>query len=47
MDSLQNIEIFVRVAQTQNFTVAARQLRLARSVVTNRIQQLEEYVGAP
>ena len=47
MDRLQNIETFVRVAQTQNFTEAARQLRIARSVVTNRIQQLEEYVGAP
>lgn len=47
MDRLQNIETFVRVAQTQNFTEAARQLRVARSVVTTRIQQLEEYVGAP
>jgi DNA-binding transcriptional LysR family regulator len=47
MDRLQNIETFVRVAQTENFTEAARQLRVARSVVTTRIQQLEEYVGAP
>ncbi|MCW5238884.1 LysR family transcriptional regulator [Verminephrobacter eiseniae] len=43
MDRLQNIETFVRVAQTQNFTEAARQLRVARSVVSTRIQQLEEY----
>lgn len=47
MDRLQNIETFVRVAQTQNFTEAARQLRVARSVVSTRIKQLEEYVGAP
>lgn len=47
MDRLQNIETFVRVAQTQNFTEAARQLRVARSVVTTRIQQLEQYVGVP
>jgi len=47
MDRLQNIETFVRVAQTQNFTEAARQLRVARSVVTTRIKQLEEHVGAP
>ena len=47
MDRLQNIEAFVRVAQTQNFSEAARQLRVARSVVTTRVQQLEEYVGAP
>ncbi|WP_265303096.1 LysR family transcriptional regulator [Verminephrobacter eiseniae] len=47
MDRLQNIETFGRVAQTQNFTATARQLRIARSVVSTRIQQLEEYVGAP
>ena len=47
MDRLQNVETFVRVAQTRNFTEAARQLRVARSVVTTRIKQLEEYVGSP
>lgn len=47
MDRLQNIETFVRVAQTQSFAEAARQLRVAKSVVTTRIKQLEEYVGAP
>lgn len=47
MDRLQNIETFVRVAETKNFSEAARQLRVARSVITNRIQQLEEHVGAP
>lgn len=46
MDRLQCIETFVRVAQTQNFAEAARQLRVSRSVVTTRIQQLEHYVGA-
>lgn len=47
MDRLQNIETFVRVAETHNFTEAARQLRVARSVVTNRVKQLEDYVGSP
>lgn len=47
MDRLQNIETFVRVAETQNFTEAARQLRVARSVVTTRVKQLEDHVGAP
>ena len=47
MDLLVNIEAFVRVAQTQSFSEAARQLRVARSVVTTRIKQLEDYVGAP
>jgi DNA-binding transcriptional LysR family regulator len=47
MDRLQNIETFVRVAQTRSFAEAARQLRVARSVVTTRIKQLEDYLGAP
>lgn len=47
MDRLQNIETFVRVAQTQSFAEAARQLRVAKSVVTTRVKQLEDYLGAP
>lgn len=47
MDRLQNIETFVRVAQTQSFVEAARQMRVSRSVVTTRVKQLEQYVGAP
>lgn len=47
MDRLQALETFVKVAQTGNFSTAARQLELSRSVVTERIQQLERYVGAP
>jgi len=47
MDLLLNIEAFVRVAQTQSFSEAARQLRVARSVVTTRVKQLEDHVGTP
>ncbi len=47
MDRLQNIETFVRVAQVQSFAEAARQLRLSKSVVTTRVKQLEDYLGAP
>jgi DNA-binding transcriptional LysR family regulator len=47
MDRLENIETFVRVAETQSFAEAARQMRVAKSVVTSRIKQLEDYVGAP
>jgi DNA-binding transcriptional LysR family regulator len=47
VDRLQNIETFVRVAQTQSFAEAARQLRVAKSVVTTRIKQLEDYLGSP
>lgn len=47
MDRLQNIETFVRVAEAKSFAEAARQLRIARSAVTTRIQQLEDYIGTP
>lgn len=47
MDRLQNLETFVRVAQAQSFAEAARQMRVAKSVVTTRIRQLEDYLGAP
>lgn len=47
MDRLETIETFVRVAETQSFAEAARQLRVARSVVTARVKQLEDHVGAP
>lgn len=45
MDRFLCIEAFVRVAQTQSFAEAARQLRLSKSVVTTRVQQLEEVLG--
>ena len=38
MDRLENIETFVRVAQTQSFAEAARQMRVAKSVVTSRVK---------
>jgi DNA-binding transcriptional LysR family regulator len=47
MDRFLAIEAFVRVAESRSFAEAARQLRVARSVVTARIQQLEAHVGAP
>ena len=47
MDRFLAIDAFVRVAESQSFAGAARQMRVSRSVVTARIQQLEEFVGAP
>jgi DNA-binding transcriptional LysR family regulator len=47
MDRFVAIDAFVRVAETESFAEAARQLRVSRSVVSTRIQQLEEFVGAP
>jgi DNA-binding transcriptional LysR family regulator len=47
MDRFLAIDAFVRVAEVRSFAEAARQMRVSRSVVTARIQQLEEFVGAP
>lgn len=47
MDRFAAIDAFVRVAESQSFAEAARQMRLSRSVLTARVQQLEEFVGAP
>ena len=47
MDRYLSIEAFVRVADTGSFAEAARQLGVSGSVVTHRIQQLEQFVNAP
>lgn len=47
MDRFAAIDTFVRVAESQSFAEVARQMRVSRSVVTSRIRQLEEFVGAP
>jgi DNA-binding transcriptional LysR family regulator len=47
MDRFLAIDGFVRVAESQSFAQAARQMRVSRSVVAARIQRLEEFVGAP
>jgi len=47
MDRFLSIEAFVRVAETQCFSEAARQLGVSKSVVTARVQQLEDFLAAP
>jgi DNA-binding transcriptional LysR family regulator len=47
MDRFLSIEAFVTVAETQSFAEAARQIRVSKSVISTRVQQLEDYVGAP
>lgn len=47
MDRFLSIEAFVDVAETRSFAETARRMRLSKSVITTRIQQLEEHVGAP
>jgi DNA-binding transcriptional LysR family regulator len=45
MDILMSMEAFVRAAEAQSFASAARQLGVAKSVVTSRVKQLEEHFG--
>jgi DNA-binding transcriptional LysR family regulator len=45
MDIYLSIEAFVRAAEAGNFANAARQIGVAKSVITTRVQHLEEYLG--
>ncbi|ALL67167.1 Transcriptional regulator, LysR family [Paraburkholderia caribensis MBA4] len=47
MDLFMSMEAFVRAAEAQSFASAARQLGVAKSVVTSRVKQLEEHFGVP
>lgn len=47
MDKLQCMEAFVRVAESGSFIKASEQLGVTRSVISNRIQQLENFIKAP
>jgi DNA-binding transcriptional LysR family regulator len=45
IDTLVNIGAFIRVARLGSFSAAARDLRIAPSVVTKRVSQLEKQLG--
>jgi Bacterial regulatory helix-turn-helix protein, lysR family len=47
MDRFLCIQAFVRVAETEGFATAARQLGVTPSVITSRIKQLELFFQAP
>jgi DNA-binding transcriptional LysR family regulator len=47
MDHLASIRTFLRVADVENFSEAARQLGLPKSLVTKRINALEQALGIP
>jgi DNA-binding transcriptional LysR family regulator len=47
MDHLASIRTFLRVADVESFSEAARQLGLPKSLVTRRIGQLETALGIP
>ena len=45
MDRLQAIEIFVKVAELKSFSAAADALNLSRTLVSERVKDLEEALG--
>lgn len=45
MDRLDSMKIFVRVAELGSFAAVARQMDVARSVVTRQVAALEEHLG--
>jgi DNA-binding transcriptional LysR family regulator len=47
VDHLAAIRTFLRVAELENFSEAARQLGLPKSLVTRRVSQLEQALGTP
>lgn len=47
MDQFRSIEAFVTVADTLSFAAAARKLGVSKSVVTTRVQQLEDWIESP
>jgi DNA-binding transcriptional LysR family regulator len=46
MDQLSAMRIFVKVAETGGFSLAARELKLPLSTVSRRVSELEEHLGA-
>jgi len=47
MDKLANMEAFRAVGEGESFASAARKLGLANSVVSKRVKDLEDFLGAP
>ena len=47
MDKLAGIQTFVAVARALSFSAAARELRVSKSVVSERIKQFELLIGHP
>ena len=46
MTAISDLEIFARVARTGNMSAAGREMGLSPAVVSKRISQLEERLGA-
>ena len=46
MDTLLSMRVFTKVVEAENFTEAARRLKLSPPMVTRHIQSLEQRIGA-
>ncbi|HCM9621396.1 TPA: LysR family transcriptional regulator [Enterobacter cloacae subsp. cloacae] len=46
MDRFQEMQVFVRIAERRSFSLAAEDLRIPRTTVTNLIKRLERRLGA-
>lgn len=44
---IEQLEAFLSIASTKNFTKSAQQLYVAQPTITGRIQSLEDWVGKP
>ncbi len=45
MDTLQAMRVFVRVAELNSFSAVAKQLGVARSVITRQVAALDIHLG--
>jgi DNA-binding transcriptional LysR family regulator len=46
MNRLENIQTFIHVVERGSFSIAADQLNIAKSMVSKRVKELEEHLGA-
>ncbi|MCG7906326.1 MAG: LysR family transcriptional regulator, partial [Candidatus Thiodiazotropha taylori] len=46
MNRLESLESFVAVVESGQFTIAADRLGIGKSVISRRVSELEEHLGA-
>jgi DNA-binding transcriptional LysR family regulator len=47
MDLYASLQAFVVVGRSRSFSTAARELGVSKSVISDRVRQLEELIGRP
>jgi DNA-binding transcriptional LysR family regulator len=45
MSYFENIKVFLRVVELGNLSAAGRDLRISPAVASNRVKELEKYLG--